>query len=136
VKYLKTRLSIIFDGQYRETDLDAGVYNYITKYKMSIGTSNDGLYSYNFTLNTGDHIQPSGAINLSKFKSIEIELSTIVPPFDLTSTTQTVCDSAGNVIGVKDSNKLYTHTYDLFFIEERYNILRFIGGSAGLVYAR
>lgn len=136
LKDILTRLSILFDGQYRETDLDAGVYNYITKYKMSIGSSNDGLYSYNFTLNTGDHIQPSGAINLSKFKSIEIELSTIVPPFDINSTSSTICDSTGNVIGVTNKEKLYTHTFDLFFIEERYNVLRFIGGSAGLVYAR
>jgi hypothetical protein len=87
-------------------------------------------------LNTSDNIQPHGAINLSKFKTIEIELSTIVPPFDTTSITQTVCDSAGNLIGIKDNQKLYSHTFDLFFIEERYNVLRVIGGSAGLVYAR
>ena len=136
LKDILTRLSIIFDGQYRETDLDAGVYNYITKHKMSIGTSNDGLYSYNFTLNTGDNIQPSGAINLSRFKTIEIEISTIVPPFDLSSNSQTLCDSAGNIIGITNKETLYTHTFDLYFTEERYNILRFIGGSAGLVYAR
>uniref|UniRef100_A0A6C0D1C4 Major capsid protein N-terminal domain-containing protein n=1 Tax=viral metagenome TaxID=1070528 RepID=A0A6C0D1C4_9ZZZZ len=136
LKDILTRLSIIFDGQFRETDLDSGVYNYVTKYKMSMGSSNDGLYSYNFTLNTSDNIQPHGAINLSKFKTIEIELSTIIPPFDTTSITQTVCDSAGNLIGIKDNQKLYSHTFDLFFIEERYNILRVIGGSAGLVYAR
>jgi hypothetical protein len=136
LKDILTRLSIIFDGQFRETDLDSGVYNYITKYKMSMGSSNDGLYSYNFTLNTSDDIQPHGAINLSKFKTIEIELSTIVPPFDTTTLTQTICDSAGNLIGIKDNQKLYSHTFDLFFIEERYNILRVIGGSAGLVYAR
>jgi hypothetical protein len=136
LKDILTRLSIIFDGQFRETDLDSGVYNYITKYKMSMGSSNDGLYSYNFTLNTSDDIQPHGAINLSKFKTIEIELSTIVPPFDTTTLTQTICDSAGNLIGIKDNQKLYSHTFDLFFIEERYNVLRVIGGSAGLVYAR
>lgn len=136
LKNILTRLSIIFDGQYRETDLDAGVYNYVTKYKMSTGSSNDGLYSYNFTLNTSDNIQPSGAINLSKFKSVEIELSTIIPPFDTNSTSSTICDSTGNVIGVTNKETLYTHTFDLYFIEERYNILRFIGGSAGLIYAR
>jgi len=136
LKDILTRLSIIFDGQYRETDLDAGVYNYISKYKMSLGTSNDGLYSYNFTLNTGDNIQPSGAINLSKFKSIELEINTIVPPFNMSANYQTLCDSTGNIIGVTNNSLLYTHTFDLYFTEERYNILRFIGGSAGLVYAR
>jgi len=136
LKDILVRLSIIFDGQYRETDLDAGVYNYVTKYKMSMGSSNDGLYSYNFTLNTGDNIQQSGAINLSKFKTIEIELNTIVPGFNLSANHQTLCDSAGNIIGVTNNSPLYTHTFDLYFTEERYNVLRFIGGSAGLVYAR
>jgi hypothetical protein len=103
---------------------------------MSMGSSNDGLYSYNFTLNTGDNIQPSGAINLSKFKTIELEIHTIVPPFDATTSNKTLCDSAGNIIGVTNNTILYKHTFDLFFTEERYNILRFIGGSAGLLYAR
>ena len=136
VKDILTRLSIIFDGKYRETDLDAGVYNYISKYKMSNGDSKNGLYSYNFTLNTGDNIQPSGAINLSKFKTIEIEIHTIIPPFDATTSNKTLCDSAGNIIGVTNNTILYKHTFDLFFTEERYNVLRFIGGTAGLVYAR
>jgi len=136
LKDILLRLSIIFDGQYREIDLDAGVYNYITKYKMSSGCSNDGLYSYNFTLNTGDNIQPSGAINLSRFKTVELEIHTIQPPFSPNSTNTTLCDSAGNIIGVTKNNDLYTHTYNLYFTEERYNVLRFIGGSAGLVYAR
>jgi hypothetical protein len=87
-------------------------------------------------LNTSDNIQPSGAINLSKFKSVELEINTIVPPFDITSTNQTLCDGNGNIIGVLNRTPLYTHTYDLYLTEERYNVLRFIGGSAGLVYAR
>ena len=138
LKDILSRLSIIFDGQFRETDLDSGVYNYISKYKMSNGNSNDGLYSYNFTLNTSDMIQPSGAINLSKFKTIEIEINTISPSFDASAISQTLCDANGNVIGITNNTNtsVYKYTYDLFFTEERYNILRFIGGSAGLVYAR
>jgi hypothetical protein len=65
-----------------------------------------------------------------------IELSTIIPKFDINSTSSTICDSTGNIIGVTNKENLYTHTFDLYFIEERYNVLRFIGGSAGLVYAR
>lgn len=138
LKDILSRLSIIFDGQFRETDLDSGVYNYISKYKMSNGNSNDGLYSYNFTLNTSDMIQPSGAINLSKFKTIEIEINTISPSFDASAISETLCDANGNVIGITNNTNtsVYKYTYDLFFTEERYNILRFIGGSAGLVYAR
>jgi hypothetical protein len=130
-------MAIVFNGDSRENVLEAGVYNYVEKYVRTKGNAKDGLYCYNFCLNTDPfEYQPSGAINLSKFKTIEIELSTIIPPFDINSTSSTICDSAGNVIGVTNKEKLYTHTFDLFFIEERYNLLRFIGGSAGLVYAR
>ena len=31
---------------------------------------------------------------------------------------------------------LYTYNYDFYLIEERYNMVRFISGQAGLVYAR
>uniref|UniRef100_A0A6C0ES50 Major capsid protein N-terminal domain-containing protein n=1 Tax=viral metagenome TaxID=1070528 RepID=A0A6C0ES50_9ZZZZ len=137
VKDILLRMAILFDGQYRETDLDAGIYNYITKYKMSNGSSNDGLYSYNYTLNTSPFdLQPSGAINLSRFKTVELDITTIIPPFDITSTSSVTCDAEGQVVGVTNKQNLYTHTYNMYFIEERYNILRFIGGNAGLVYAR
>jgi hypothetical protein len=135
VKNILSRLSIIFDGQYRETDLDAGVYNYISKYKMSQGSSNDGLYCYNYTLNTSD-IQPSGAINLSKFKTIEIEISTLTPLQNPSVSSNVKCDAEGHIIGITSKDPLYEYTYDMYFIEERYNVLRFIGGNAGLLYAR
>jgi hypothetical protein len=63
-------------------------------------------------------------------------MHTIEPPLNPNSTNSTLCDSAGNIIGITKNNDLYTHTYNLYFTEERYNVLRFIGGSAGLVYAR
>lgn len=135
VKNILSRLSIIFDGQYRETDLDAGVYNYISKYKMSQGSSDDGLYCYNYTLNTSD-IQPSGAINLSKFKTIEIEISTLTPLQNPSVSSNVKCDAEGNIIGITSKDPLYEYTYDMYLIEERYNVLRFIGGNAGLLYAR
>jgi hypothetical protein len=137
IKDILLRMAIIFDGQYRETDLDSGVYNYITKYKMSNGSSNDGLYTYNYTLNTNPYeLQPSGAVNLSRFKTIELDVTTLVPPFDINATTNVACDSEGQLIGVTSNQNIYTHTYNMYLIEERYNVLRFIGGHAGLVYAR
>jgi len=137
IKDILLRLAIVFDGQYRETDLDSGIYNYVTKYKMSNGDSNDGLYTYNYTLNTSaQELQPSGAINLSRFKTVELDITTLTPPFDPSSISRILLDAEGMAIGVSNKENLYTHTYDLYFIEERYNILRFIGGHAGLVYAR
>lgn len=129
--------AILFDGKYRENVLDAGIYNYIEKYKMCNGNSDDGLYIYNYCLNTNPYdLQPSGAINLSKFKTIEIEFVTHTPPFDAESQYFVICDSTGTPIGNTKSLTLYEYSYNLHFIEERYNILRFISGQAGLLYSR
>jgi hypothetical protein len=88
-------------------------------------------------LNTSPfELQPSGAINLSKFKSIELDISTILPEVDPNSAFVTICDGEGAIIGTTQGNSLYIYNYDLYFTEERYNLLRFIGGQAGLIYAR
>jgi hypothetical protein len=137
IKQIMNHMSIIFDGKYRENDLDSGVYNYIEKYNNSKGNSDDGLYTYNYCLHTNlDDLQPSGAINLSKFKNIEIEFNTIVPPFDPESEFIVVCDQNGNAVGTTKSLDLFKYNYNLYFTEERYNILRFLSGYAGLLYAR
>ena len=81
-------------------------------------------------------MQPSGAINLSKFKTIEFEISTILPPLDPNAVSTTICDINGTIIGTINPNSIYLYNYDLYLIEERYNMVRFISGQAGLVYAR
>jgi hypothetical protein len=82
--------------------------------------------------------QPSGAINMSKFKNIELEIATYVPPIDtINSSFDIICDTSGNAIGVRKSNwKLYQYNYNMTLFEERYNILSFIGGNCGMMYAR
>ena len=62
---------LVLDGKYRENVLDADIFNYVEKYARSNGNSPDGLYCYDFCLHTSPYdFQPSGAINLSKFKNI------------------------------------------------------------------
>ena len=137
MKQIMNRLSIYMDGKFRENEFDQGIYNYIEKYKMSDGNSYDCVYNYNFTLHTNPYdLQPSGAINLSKFKTIEFELNTIKPPLDPTAVASTVCDVNGRIIGTVNPSSIYKYHYDLFLIEERYNMVRFISGQAGLIYAR
>jgi hypothetical protein len=137
IREIMTSMSIIFDGKYRETNFHSGVYNLIEKYKGSNGYSNDGLYCYNYALTTSPFdLQPSGAINLSKFKTIELEITTIVPAIDPSSNFNVICNTEGQPIGTVQTSSIYLYTYDLYFIEERYNILRILGGNAGLIYAR
>ena len=65
-------MGIVIDGNYRENIMPSGVFNYVEKCVRTNGGAPDGLYCYNFCLNTSPFVyQPSGAINMSKFKTIE-----------------------------------------------------------------
>jgi hypothetical protein len=137
IKEIMTKMSILFDGKYRENEFESGIYKYIEKYKMSDGHSDNGLYNYNFGLHTNPYdLQPSGAINLSKFNNIQLEFTTISPPLDPNASYKTICDINGDVIGTTNVDSIYMYNYDLYITEERYNMVRFISGQAGLIYAR
>ena len=135
-KYILQNFAIIFDGKYRETNMEAGVYNYLEPYRASKMSNDIGLYCYNFGIDTTDTYQPNGAINLSRYKKIEFEITTIEPPVDPSSTFTTICDTNGEIIGVSKDQSQYLYTYEMHLFEERYNILRFISGNGGLLYAR
>ena len=131
-------MGILLDGKYRENRMDSGIYNYIEKYVRTSGNAPDGLYCYNFALHTDPFdFQPSGAMNLSKFRDIQFEFSTYVPPLDPSASFYTICDPSGTIVGVnKPTWRIYNYNYDLTIHEERYNIITFVGGNAGLMYAR
>uniref|UniRef100_A0A6C0LPP4 Major capsid protein N-terminal domain-containing protein n=1 Tax=viral metagenome TaxID=1070528 RepID=A0A6C0LPP4_9ZZZZ len=138
-RHILETMGILFNGEYRENILTRGVYEYIEKYTRTAGSASEGLFCYNFCLNTSPfEYQPSGAINMSKFKNIELEIATYVPPIDtVNSSFDIICDTSGNAIGVRKSNwKLYQYNYNMTLFEERYNILSFIGGNCGMMYAR
>jgi hypothetical protein len=137
-KDIMYRWGLLLDGKYRENDFDAGVFNYVEKYAKSAGNSPDGLYCYNFNLQTNPFdFQPNGAINLSKFNSIEFEFSTYQPTLDPSAQVLEICDGSGNVIGVnKPTWRIYDYNYDITILEERYNVLTFTSGNAALMYAR
>jgi hypothetical protein len=133
------QLGILLNGSYRENRLEAGVYNYVEKYIRTAGSAPFGLYIYNFGLNAdNDMYQPSGAINMSKFSTIELEFTTYVPPLDPSANSYTICDpETGIPVGVnKPQWRIYDYNYDLTVLEERYNVLTFIGGNCALMYAR
>ncbi len=132
-------MGILLNGEYRENLMTKDVYQYVEKYVRTKGNAKDGLYCYNFCLNTSPfEYQPSGAINMSKFKNIEIELNTYIPTIDPSgSSFDVVCDDNGNLIGVRKSRySLYEYSYNLTLFEERYNVLSIIGGNCGMMYAR
>ena len=74
---------------------------------------------------------------MSKFKSIELEITTHAPAFSESSDFKTICDDEGNIIGTnKSSWRLFDYNYNLTVFEERYNILSFVSGQCGMMNAR
>ena len=137
-KNIMTSWGLLFDGKYRENILDAGVLNYVEKYARTSGNGPDGQYCYNFGLRTDPtDFQPTGAVNLSKFKDIEFEINVLPPKLADEAKTLVVCNSDGDLVGINKSVwDLYEYTYELTVLEERYNVLSFTSGNASLMYAR
>ena len=133
-------MGILLNGEYRENTLTRGVYDFVEKYTRTSGSAQEGLYCYNFCLNTTPfEYQPSGAINTSRFKTVELEFTTYQPPIDEDgSNLEIACDVQGNPISItqKPAWALYEHNYNMHVFEERYNVLSFIGGNCGMMYAR
>ena len=139
LKQILLNLGVTMDGIYREKVMDAGVYNYLEKYMRTSGGAKDGLYCYSFSVNSNRRdYQPSGAMNVNKFKTIAFEFTTIETPIDISgSNIQYICDLNGNAIGFrKTSGALNIYNFDLIIFEERYNIMKIQGGRIGLLNAR
>jgi hypothetical protein len=138
LKDILVALGIVLDGQYRENIQPAGVYNYIEKYTRTAGYAPVGLFCYNFCLCTSPfNTQPSGAMNMSRFTNIQFEFTTISPPFDPYAQVLTICDpNTGELVGInKPTWRIYEYNYNLYVMEERVNMVIFVGGNAGLLYA-
>ena len=137
-KNILVALGILLDGQYRENIQPSGVYNYIEKYVRTVGNAPSGLYCYNFCVNNGPFdLQPSGAINMNRFNNVELEFTTIVPALDPLAQVLTICDpQTGEIIGInKPTWRIYDYNFNLVLFEERINVVTFVGGNAGLMYA-
>lgn len=138
IKDILIALGILLDGQYRENVLPAGVYNFVEKYVRTAGCAPTGLYCYNFCLDTDpSKVQPSGAMNMSRFATVQFEFTTIVPSIDPYAQVLTICDpNTGEIVGInKPTWRIYNYNYNLYLIEERINMVVFVGGNAGLLYA-
>jgi len=138
IKYILVALGILLDGQYRENVLPSGVYNFIEKYVRTAGNAPQGLYCYNFCLDTSPFvIQPSGAMNMSRFTNVQYEFTTISPPVDPYAQVLTICDpTTGDIVGInKPTWRIYDYNFNMYLMEERVNMVIFVGGNAGLLYA-
>lgn len=86
-------------------------------------TNEDGIYQYNFSLFPKEY-QPSGTLNASRIKNLELDLQLESIPF----TSSTDDD------GVTTSRYNYEYIIDIF--TENYNFLTITSGLGGLMYER
>ena len=139
IRDIMVSMGINMNGVYRENVLPSEVFDFIEQYARSNGSGKRGLYCYNFCLNTSPfEYQPSGAMNLSRFKDINLEITTVTPVTSLNNANfQVICDTSGNPIGINKQNwRLYDYAFNMILFEERYNVLSIIGGNCGMLYAR
>lgn len=138
-KNILKNMGIVMGGVYRENILDSGIYNYIEKWKRTKGNAKDGIYCYNFCLdsNTNEY-QPSGGMNVNKFKYVSFEFQTIdTPNSENQKLSDLICDNEGNPLGFrKTNNTLKEYGFDLKIWEERYNMIIIVGGKIGLLNAK
>jgi hypothetical protein len=139
IKEIPLTIGITFDGTTREEERPINTYRE-QQYLRSKGggfSSLPGMYAYNFCLHTDPFsLQPSGAVNLTRYSKIELLVKTITPPLNPSFYGNILCDVVtGQPIG-NNKSTLYNYTFQLLVIEERYNILTFVGGNAGLMNAR
>ena len=130
---------ILFGPDYREISMPRGVYDYVEKYVRTEGFAGEGLFCYNFCLNTSPfEYQPSGAVNAGRFKTVELEFTTYLPPVSVDGSTMGIECTDGTPVNIssKPAWALYVYNYNLHVFEERYNIISFVAGNCGLVYAR
>tara|TARA_B100000902_G_scaffold38852_2_gene46231 strand:+ start:341 stop:1975 length:1635 start_codon:yes stop_codon:yes gene_type:complete len=135
-KNILSEIGILMGGVYREKMLDSGVFNYIEKYMRSTGGAKDGLYVYQFGLNSNKReYQPSGAMNVNRFAEVSLEYNTIEPPFNpMGALVEYICDASSNPIGFrKNTGSLNSYNFDMRVFEERYNVLVIKSGRAGLM---
>jgi len=144
IKGILINLGILLGSEYRENTHPAGLYNLIEKYKRTTGDGRDGLYIYNFCIDTNRMVyQPSGAQNTEKWQYVVFEFQTIEPPklsqecLNATADISIMCDPSGAIIGVrKNIFRLREYSFDLRIFEERYNIILIKSGLIGTMYAR
>lgn len=133
------KAALVIDGKYRENDMEAGLYDGIERYARTRGGgSRDDFYIYNFALdNSRDVYQPSGGMNMTVFQNINLEVNTITPPLRENVNVTLNCDpDTGAVISTRKNEDVFTYNFDMIYIEERYNVVKFNSGLVGLMYAR
>lgn len=128
---------VTLDGKVREDELEANYYNYVEPFLRNSGTSEKGLYSYSFSLNTNPFIiEPNGAMNLIDYSHIDFEYN-VIPLESINDISRVgiipLCGISNELLGYNKVDwNIFNYTFNLKVFEEQYNLLTISGGLAYL----
>lgn len=142
-KTISKMWGLTLDGKLREDSLSVEYYNLVEPFLRCNGNTVDGLYVYNFGLNTNPYnLEPMGAMNLLDYRHIDFENTSI-------DTEKYIDISQVGIIPLCSDNSLdsrlpnsynkvdwqiYEYSFDLKIMEEQYNYLTISNGLASLKY--
>ena len=99
-----------FNSSVREIVLENGIVAWVDRYSRSQGSGIDGVYYYNFCLNTDPFLyQPTGAINISKINTINWEYTLQEP-----DTKKPPLSTINDQLSESDSSSEYKNIFDPF----------------------
>jgi hypothetical protein len=109
---------IKFEGEERISINDHRFYNFLQPYNTAYNAPKFGVYTYSFALDNYK-FQPSGSCNMSRIKSVDLEIETQPTPPNVS----------------QNDTLQYKYTYDVIVYIVSYNILRIMSGMAGTVFS-
>ena len=145
------RAKLRFNGIDRFSFKDDVFLSYVQPYLYHSSTQK-GIYVFSFALDP-ENYQPSGSVNMSMIQSVSLDFETSIPPVDpevamvlqgksgnpMTAAqirnSYGIQQGTGGDLEVTDRD-IYQYTYTLNMYVINYNILKIIGGMAGLNYAK
>ena len=156
-KNILKKAKISFNGIDRFNYKNNIFLNYLQSYLYHTSCI-DGIYMFSFSLEP-EKFQPSGCVNMSMINDVSLEFQTSVPPVDpeiksvlsdcsSTDSDNKIVSKIRNSVGIQYRNdingnaqtcyvkdkEIYEYTYDLSIYVVNYNILKIMGGMAGLAY--
>jgi len=101
------------NGNAREKNRESEFWDSLQPYWYHDNPRDDNVMFYSFSLNP-DKYQPSGACNFTRLKDVQFQFTIKTPP-------------------IVNSNFIYTYDINMYTIN--YNIVQFMAGMGGLIYA-
>jgi hypothetical protein len=148
------RAKLLFNGIDRFEYKDTTFLSYVQPYLYHSNSTN-GINMFSFSLEP-EKYQPSGSVNMSMINKVTLDFETSIPPIDPeisdvlnNKSDPTTSAHIRNSFGIQSENmgsggndflsyvtdkEIFQYTYNLNLYVVNYNVLKIMGGMAGLAY--